>query len=129
MNCCICYNDIKELDLIKAGCCSIIICKNCIKLNPDDKCPQCRKVYFWINDYQCLYNTLASQYNQIMIKNDWLKAKVELLHNQNNDLIKGLINNNKEICKLQDEILMMKSQKENEEYLNRLIQIHHLNII
>jgi len=139
MDCCICFNDVKELDLIKAGCCSINICKSCIKTIADDKCPQCRKIYFWnetdnyfkslISDLKCIIKTLSNQYNETTIENHWLKSKVQILQNEKRDMINWYINNNKKICKLEDEILMMKSQKGNEEYLNRLIQIHHLNII
>ena len=141
MDCCICFNDVKELDLIKAGCCSINICKSCVKsiTDTDNKCPQCRKIYFWnetdnylksvISDLKCIIKTINHQYNETTIKNHWLNSKNELLHSQNNDLIKWHINNNKKINKLEEEIMILKNQKRNEEYLNRLIQIYHLNII
>ena len=48
MECAICFEEIKDHKLFKAGCCSINLCVDCVKASKLEKCPQCKKPYSWI---------------------------------------------------------------------------------
>ena len=45
MECAICYSEIKDHKLFKAGCCSINICIDCVKIGKLKECPQCKESY------------------------------------------------------------------------------------
>lgn len=46
-SCNICYETIQNHKLIRSGCCSLSICKDCLEKSKLIKCPQCKKKYFW----------------------------------------------------------------------------------
>ena len=63
-NCGICYNDVKIIKLVKAGCCSMVICKDCIiKL---DCCPQCKQNYFWSKEKPEVIKTIHQLQSEII---------------------------------------------------------------
>lgn len=65
--CGVCWQDINKKNIIKAGCCSFVCCLNCIKKL--DKCPQCKKEYFWISkndiNFEEEINKIKKEYDEL----------------------------------------------------------------
>ena len=91
MECAICYSEIKDHKLFKAGCCSIDICIDCFKNDNLKDCPQCRKSYGWLK--QNHNEKIEELKRQIAI----YKNEVETQNKYNDNLCKI-------ICKYQQKL-------------------------
>ncbi len=121
MDCEICYNEFPEFNLISGGCCSLKLCKECIK---DLKnCPQCKKVYFWNDkeekkDLNLIYELYEKNF-EIFRLNSTLRDS-EFNYSLVTDLNKEL---NKKIKILDSEINKLIEQNDELNYQIKSIQI------
>ena len=129
INCPICYQDFNDFKLVSPGCCSIKVCKNCIK--QCDKCPQCKEELFWKenkedNDETWKYKLqiLNLVFNLELAQQDILDLSKVIMTKQ-----KVIIDNQKKIEELKTIIINNQSQRINNSELESVIQRYHLNII
>lgn len=135
--CAICYDEFKELELIKAGCCSMTICRNCIKNLKC--CPQCKRDYAWLSDHKYVEKMLYSiqtENLQLKIYNEHYKNDCisyeklirkykKMLGESNTDQILLMLR----VESLENSIIEHIKQKQNDKELERVIQQYHLNLI
>jgi len=135
--CAICYDEYKELELIKAGCCSMTICRNCIKNLKC--CPQCKRDYAWDNDNTELKKELYQSESKrlgLLLTNELLKTDLEkfeklvkkyqkMLGESNTDQILLMLR----VESLENTIIDYIKQKQNDKELERVIQQYNLNLI
>jgi hypothetical protein len=118
MECAICYEDIKDNKLFKAGCCSINLCVDCVKKNGLDKCPQCKASYLWINETQTT-KLLIIENNKLNIKLETADLSAKFAWNECRKMeekIKGMKNETEIIMRdMVNTILMLMEYKDNKE--------------
>jgi hypothetical protein len=125
MTCNICYQDFPQFKLINAGCCSLQLCKTCIKLC--DKCPQCKKKYFWIKNEDNKVNFKIFELEQKIMN---LSHSLTLSEEDTYKLSKKILEQGKEIKQLKEIInndIEISHQYKNQ--YNNVILKYHLNII
>lgn len=121
MECAICFEEIKDHKLFKAGCCSINLCVDCVKASKLEKCPQCKASYSWISGKLVLTMNetnmkLQDELHRLNIRGIHLENQVYFLQNVSDSL-------NKEVADLRKES-KVKGQYMNQmsEMITRLIQ-------
>ena len=139
MQCDICYEEIKEHKLFKAGCCSISLCVSCVKENKLKKCPQCKASYIWINETEVMWN-LKKTINDLNEKIDTLKLsagfawiqsrksedKLKEMKYEHELIMQEMVNT---IIKLIDDKEQKEENEENERHIKSVIERYHLNLI
>jgi predicted RNase H-like nuclease (RuvC/YqgF family) len=140
MECSICYQQIIDHKLFKAGCCSFNACVDCIREGKINKCPQCQKSYNWINrDHE----SIKKLNSKIRVMNETLEYYMDILEIKK-DQIKDLEASIEELKKesmikskymeqMSNTIVYLVEEKEEEEEnkadLEDVIQRYHLNLI
>ena len=125
MTCNICYQDFSKFQLISAGCCSLQLCETCIKLC--DKCPQCKKKYFWVKNEEEEFNYKLFKLEQTIMN---LNHSLILSEEETAKLSKKILSQGKEIKQLKQIInnnIELSYQYQNQ-YDNVILK-YHLNII
>jgi hypothetical protein len=124
MECAICFEEIKNNELFKAGCCSVNLCIDCFREGHFTKCPQCKKPFDWIlnnplcdeleesiRHYKDEIRTLRSieltQRNQI----DFLQGVSDDLNKKMEVASKQLIEKDKIINSMKDAITNLKNKR------------------
>jgi len=132
--CAICYNDIKQHNIFKGGCCNIDLCVDCVK--KCDKCPQCKKDYFWTKYNYSQVEELIKENAILKMNNYHLDNRVESLKEKMMDLAGEMIKKNSLIRDLKEAIfdLITKinddmQEEENTHDLEEVIKKYNLNII
>jgi hypothetical protein len=139
MNCCICFEQIINHKLFKAGCCSIELCIDCVMNGNIKRCPQCKKVYPWvideliIDELKFYINKLENRNNILHDSNQTLRARNLNFIKQTDELKKELEINKQYLCQMLNTLGELIDEKENEEEmkkdLERVILKYHLNLI
>jgi hypothetical protein len=111
MSCGICYNDFKQFELISPGCCSFTICRDCVKRVEQQKCPQCRNDFAWVNQSEAFPHTVTHLLNTIeryearnRIQVDTLTRKTVLLAQIIESQKHRLLHKCKQVCELEAEL-------------------------
>jgi hypothetical protein len=128
MNYCeICVKELKDY-----GCCTSIICKECI-IKCNNKCPQCRQKYFWavdaefVNELLSQINTYSNLYN-IAMKNN------QTFRKQSSEQIRQLkIEHSKEVEYYRSLLIerLLSTERDNKrlDEIKDVIERYHLNLI
>ena len=132
--CAICYNDIKQHNIFKGGCCNIDLCLDCVK--KCDKCPQCKIKYFWVDFDNNEIKELQQKNALLEMNNFHLDMKVNILKNKMMELASDMINKNSIINKLKQDVFNLvefiyerAEQEENINDLEEVIKKYNLNVI
>ena len=118
MECAICYEDIKNNKLFKAGCCSINLCVDCVKDNGLVKCPQCKTSYLWLNETETMkLLSIENKKQKIKLETAELSAQFAWCKFRKlEEKMKGIKNETELIMQdMVNTILMLMKYKENKE--------------
>jgi hypothetical protein len=135
MDCDICYSTFKDFELIRAGCCTAKLCKDCIYKLKD--CPQCKKKYSWLDHNQIKYykneNIILKNniYQLEYDKNILIQNKIDNQHFLNDCVFKIYQKDIKitALCDRIDELNLELDKKQNINELEEVIKKYNLNII
>jgi hypothetical protein len=145
MNCEICYTTFKDYEIVKGGCCSLNICNGCIKSLAH--CPQCKKEYFFIGINRVkidsllemldnLNNYIVKKENETVVYHHQLKSTIRYLEDRLIlkekklvEITKSYVNTQYKNIDLANHIMNVEQSINDKSRLERLIEIHHLNIM
>ena len=135
--CNICYDDLKEYDQIKMGCCSFVCCKTCIKKT--DKCPQCKVDYFYqgyiklleqyVTNSDKTITTQCEVIEKLLIKQANLECEIRSLKFENNYVKQRLDETVEALVHLDQSIKEQEEEENNIEQLEDVIKRYNLNLI
>ena len=139
MECAICYSEIKDHKLFKAGCCSINICIDCVKIGKLKECPQCKESYGWIGpnneeEIEELKGKIEEYETDIYVLKSSKKIEESILQSKITHYKNELDKKDKYIDQLSNIIVQLIVEEEEEEAEAELIEdfqdvVNRLNLI
>lgn len=125
MSCDICYCDLKDYEIFRAGCCSLELCIECVKSYK--KCGQCNRTYFWIDEINNMkheYDIQETNYQKEIL---YLNGKLNNLTENNVILLHkfNVIKNTNNFLKVDLDLEKDKNHKLNQENLTYIEYINN----